>query len=44
MKVEQKQIWITKEASDLLDKIETRTPKYILASQIILASIKQTKK
>ncbi len=41
MKQVLKQIYVTKEASDLLDQVDTRTPKYELASKIILASIKK---
>jgi len=43
MKVELKQIYVTKEASDLLDQIDTRVPKYMVASKIIMASIVKKK-
>ena len=43
MKPKLKQIYVLEEASDLLDKVDTSTPKYMLASQIIIASIKQRK-
>jgi hypothetical protein len=39
MKTELRQIYITKEANDLLNQVDTRTPKYIIASKIITSSI-----
>jgi len=43
LKEELKQIYITKQASDLLDQIDTSTPKYRLASNIIIAAIARKK-
>lgn len=39
MKQEVRQIYITKEAKDLLKSVDTKKPEYILASELIIKGL-----